>query len=228
MRKTNLTEIAADLWAAETSLRFFGFPLKARMCAIRLGNGAMWLHSPIPLDMVGDELDALGPVRWLVAPNLLHHLYVGPYQSRYHDARLIAAPGLERKRPDLLPHRSTEAEPPAEWRDDIVALPIRGNPVLRETVFLHRPSRSLIISDLAVHLGPWDHWSVRLYAKLNRCYGVLGLSYGLKSFFKDKKAARECIDAILDMDFVRIIPAHGPIIEQDAKDALRRAFAWLR
>lgn len=224
----SLAPVDTDVWAAETSLRFFGFPLRARMVALRLPDGGLWLHSPIELDKVRAGLDALGPVRWRVAPNLLHHLYQAPYQTAYPDSRLWAPPGLAAKRPDLRIDHDTAAPVPAEWGGVVERIPVAGNTVLSETVYFHRPSRSLLVSDLLLHVGPWDHWSVRLYARLNRFYGVPGLSFGLKSFFRDRKAARRSIDAILDWDFRRLILAHGPILEQDARQAFRQAFAWLK
>lgn len=214
-----------DLWWTEARLKFAGMPITSRMTVARLPAG-LWLHSPVPPAPVKDELDALGPVRWRVAPNLMHHLYQAPYQEAYPHSLLTAPPGLGAKRPDLRLDLSPDAPPP-EWEGHLVPARIAGNPTLDETVFLHRPSRSLIVTDLVAHIGAWDHWAVRLYGRLNRCYGRPALSYGLKSLFKDKPAAKASIRAILDWDFDRLVPAHGPIVETGGKEALRAAFAWL-
>lgn len=228
LKTASLLAVDEDLWTAETSLRFFGFPIRARMAVVRLPDGGLWLHSPIELDKVGTQLDALGPLRWRVAPNLLHHLYQHPYETAYPGSRLWAPKGLATKRPDLRIDHDTAEPVPAEWGGAIERIGVDGNAMLGETVYFHRPSRSLMVSDLLLYVGPWDHWSVRLYARLNRFYGAPGLSFGLKSFFRDRKAARRSVDAILDWDFRRLIHAHGPMVEDGAKDAFRRAFDWLR
>jgi len=220
-----LRAVADGVWAAETGLTFFGLPISSRMTVLRLPSG-LWVHSPVPLELVRDELDDLGEVAWRVAPNLMHHLYQLPYQEAYPASRLVAPEGLAAKRPELRIDVPLSA-PPAEWRNHLASCAVAGNPTLDETVFLHRPSRTLILTDLAVHMGPWNHWGVRLYARLNRCYGRLALSYALKAMFKDRLAARRSIEEILGWEFDRIIPAHGPVIETGGKDALRSAFDWL-
>jgi len=224
--KPALVAVADDVWAAETRLAFLGLPITSRMTVVRLPTG-LWLHSPVPLDPIKQELDGLGAVAWRVAPNLMHHLYQGPYQQAYPASRLAAPPALAKKRSDLRIDAALSDPPPSQWSDRIDARTILGNAILDETVFLHRASKSLIITDLAVHMGPWDHWAVRLYARLNRCYGRLAVSFALKSMFKDRDAARASIEAILEWDFDRVIPAHGPIIETGGKQALRAAFDWL-
>lgn len=226
--RPDLYKMDNDVWCAETKLRFFCFPLTSRMTVVQCGPGELWVHSPTPLAPVQPQLQRLGKVRWRVAPNLLHHLYQMDYQEAFPKSRLWGPPGLERKRRDLRIDHDSFAAPGRDWPATIQPFPVAGNAMLMETAYLHRPSRSLMVSDLLLHLGPWDHWTVRLYAKANRFYDAPGLSFGLKSFFKDKAAARASIDAILDANFDRLILAHGPIIESGGKDALARAFAWLR
>jgi glyoxylase-like metal-dependent hydrolase (beta-lactamase superfamily II) len=45
--------------------------------------------------------------------------------------------------------------------------------------------------------------------------------------FSDRAAARRSLDAVLALDFERIIVGHGPPIESGAKAALTGAFSWL-
>jgi len=55
-----------------------------------------------------------------------------------------------------------------------------------------------------------------------------GAARSLRLLYNDRSAARNAVDEILEMDFARIIPAHGPIIEEQAKQRLSTAFLWLR
>ncbi|MCA8925488.1 MAG: tetraacyldisaccharide 4'-kinase, partial [Planctomycetes bacterium] len=47
------------------------------------------------------EVRALGTLRWLVTPNKIHHLFLGPWLERFEGAVALAPPGLPPRRPDL-------------------------------------------------------------------------------------------------------------------------------
>jgi hypothetical protein len=89
----SLTQLAADLWTVEHDQTLPGrFHMPTRMTVVRLHDHALWLHSPIPIgDSLADELEALGEVQYLVAPNRLHHLYLPRAQARYRESCKICA-----------------------------------------------------------------------------------------------------------------------------------------
>ncbi len=73
-----MIELAHNLWIVERPQRFYGLEVGTRMTVIRLADGSVLLHSPVELDAeVRWELDAIGRVRYVVAPNRVHHLYAG-------------------------------------------------------------------------------------------------------------------------------------------------------
>ena len=75
-----MQELAPDLWVADSPLRFLGLEMGARMTVIRLPDGKLLLHSPIaPTAELVREVEALGPVAYLIAPNKFHHLFVGDW-----------------------------------------------------------------------------------------------------------------------------------------------------
>jgi len=92
-----------------------------RMTVIRLPEGGLFLHSPLRLDdSLRSELDALGPVRAVVASNRFHHLFVGDYRVPYDPkARFYGALGLQTKRRDLAFFGMLGDEPMPEWRGAI-------------------------------------------------------------------------------------------------------------
>ena len=88
-----LTALAEDLWVYDQPLRFYGIEVGTRMTVVRLADGALWLHSPVrPTPELRAAVDAIGPVRWLVAPNRWHHLYVRNWQEAYPGAAAYGAP----------------------------------------------------------------------------------------------------------------------------------------
>jgi hypothetical protein len=227
-RNASLRPLAPDLWVAERPQRFFGLEVGTRMTVIRLADGSLLLHSPVALDAaLRRELDALGPVRFAVAPNRVHHLYAGRVAEAYPQARLWVGPGLETKRPDLAFAGILGDEAPAEWRGQLDQVFFRGRPYENEVVFFHRASRTLILCDLAFNFGPRAAAPTRLLMRLLRSYGSFGPSKLDPLLIRDRRAARESLERILAFDFDRVIVAHGDVLESGGHEALRRGYAWL-
>jgi hypothetical protein len=223
-----LRPLAQDLWVAERPQAFYGLSVGTRMTVIRLPGDRLLLHSPVALDAaLRVELDAIGLVTYAVAPNRVHHLYAGEVAKAYPGARLWVAPGLERKRPDLAFVAVLGDEAPEEWRASVQQTFFRGRPYENEVVFLHRPSRTLILCDLAFNFGPSAAAPTRLLMKLLRSYGRFGPSTLDPLLIRDRKAARGSLERILAWDFDRVVVAHGDVLESGGSEALRAGYAWL-
>src|SRR5262245_7111014 len=227
-RRSPPRQLAENLWVVERPQNFYGLPVGTRMTVIRLADGRLLLHSPVALDPdLRRQLDAIGRVCFAVAPNRVHHLYAGEVARAYPGARLWVAPGLERKRPDLVFEAVLTDEAPDEWSGEVDQVFFRGRPYENEVAFFHRPSRSLILCDLAFNFGPSAAAPTRLLMKLLRSYGRLAPSKLDPLLIRDGRAARESLERILAWDFDRIIVAHGDILESGGHDVLRRGYAWL-
>lgn len=67
-----------DIWVVDgPEIRFsylgLKLPFPTRMTIVRLPDGAVWVHSPTQMeDALAAAVRAIGPVRFLVAPNSLH------------------------------------------------------------------------------------------------------------------------------------------------------------
>ena len=223
-----LRELARDIWIVERTQRFYGLEVGARMTVVRLADGSLLLHSPLELDPeLRRELDSIGRIRFAVAPNRFHHLYAGGVAEAYPEARLWAAPGVERKRPDLEIAGVLGDEAPAEWRDEVDQVFFRGRPFENEVVFLHRASRTLILCDLAFNFGPRAAPFTRLLMRLLRGYGRFGPSSLDRILIRDRRAARDSLERILAWDFDRVVGAHGDVLERGGRDALRAGYSGL-
>lgn len=224
----SLRELAENIWIAERPQRFYGLEVGTRMTVIRLADGSLLLHSPVSLDPeLRRELDAIGRVRFTVAPNRVHHLYAGEVAMVYPGARLWVAPGLARKRPDLVFVGVLGDEAPAEWKEEVEQVFFRGRPYENEVVFFHRASRTLIMCDLAFNFGPRAAAPTRLLMRLLRSYGRFGPSTLDPWFIRDRGAARQSLERILAWDFERVVVAHGEVLESGGREALRQGYAWL-
>ena len=99
---SKLTTIDNDIWTVESSHRFLGIDFSARMTVIRLNSGDLILHSLIFIDgSLNDELNNIGSVKYIVAPNKFHHIHVKNCVFTFPEAKVYGAPGLLSKRKDI-------------------------------------------------------------------------------------------------------------------------------
>jgi len=222
-----LNPIAEDVWALARPQSFLGLQLGTRMTVVRLSDGGLFVHSPVASDdALRGALDDLGPVRHIVAPNLYHHLHAGPFAAAYPDAHLHGAPGLAKKREDLQFASLLGAEPDPGWAADLHQVPIRGS-LFGETVFFHKRSRTLVVTDLVENFSHSHHWPTRTFLRMTGVYGRPGAARQHRLAYRDKAAGRVALDRVLAWDFERILPCHGDPITLDATAVLRDSFAWL-
>jgi Domain of unknown function (DUF4336) len=223
-----LRPLAPDLWVAERPLPLVVGDIGARMTVVRLRDGGLVLHSPVRLDAATrGALDAIGPVRAVIAPSKAHTLFVGDYPAAYPDAELYGAPGVAGKRRDLQFHGVLGDEAPLRWRGELAQHHVRGAPILEEVVFLHPASRTLILTDLAFNVPAGRTAGARLFYLLTGAAGRFGPHRMVRLTIRDRRAARASMDTILGWDFERVIVSHGDVLETGGRDRLAAAFAFL-
>ncbi|WP_306303332.1 DUF4336 domain-containing protein [Pseudovibrio denitrificans] len=148
---SSLLSFAPELWLANGPVitAALGFQYSTRMAVIRLQGGELFIWSPIALteDLKG-EIDALGPVRHIIAPNHLHDSFLTEWAQAYPEAKLHAAPSLAEKRPDLSFASTLSDEAPADWQDEIEQCVVGGNSITTEVVFFHKASGTTLFTDL--------------------------------------------------------------------------------
>jgi hypothetical protein len=218
------------VWTCWRPLRFHGIAMGTRMTVCRLADGSLFVHSPIaPDDALVAELDALGPVAHVVAPNKLHHLHFAEFAARFPDARTYASPGLPARRPGLHFEVVLGDEPRPGWSRDLDQCAVVGDFFLDEVVFLHRASGTLILTDLCEEGS--EEWPLlaRVAARVGGIYRKHGPPRDMKwSLRRDKPALRRAVERILSWDFDAMIVSHGRLVESGAKERFARAYAFAR
>lgn len=223
-----LRSVANELWMIDHPLRVGGLQLGTRTTVVRLTSGGVWLHSPGPLQpALTAEISALGPVQALVASNAMHHLYLSQNVEAFPQAAVYVSPALPAKIKGAFTYNILSDEPPTLWRDDFVQHLVGGTPKLQEVVFLHRTSRTLILTDLAFYIRHSDSWFTRLFMRLNGAYGHFGPSRIFRTLVKDRVALRSSLARIQEWDFDRIIVTHGEVLESGGKYAMQTQYAWV-
>jgi hypothetical protein len=222
-----LLSIGEEIWCAERPLRFFLVEMGTRMTVVRLEDGGLLVHSPVGLDAdLREEVDALGPVRAIVAPSRFHHLFVPEWMEAYPAARAWACPGLPEKRPDVRWHGVLSDEADPTWAADLGQIFFGARALENEVVFFHERSKTLVSSDLVFNLSSHDSWFTRTIAWLagNHAPGTTLIE---RVLLRDRAAGRAQVERMLAWNFERLLIAHGPPVMTGARDVLRRAYAWL-
>lgn len=222
----------SDLWVVEgETVSFYTLPYPTRMVIVRLEDGCLWIHSPIALDdSLQEQVDQLGQVTWLIAPNHLHHLFIEQWQQAYPSASSYGTPEVIAKRHDLhFDALLTHTVHPA-WSQQLDQLLFTGSPAMAEAVFFHRQTRTLIVSDLIENLTPDSLPPLKRW--LARAGGVVApngrmpLDWRL-SFIGHRNEARQHLRRILAWQPEQLIMAHGEIIHSEARAFLEHSFRWL-
>jgi hypothetical protein len=226
-----LRPFGEEIWLADgPTTAVAGFRYPTRMAVVRLSDGALFVWSPTSLsDDLRKEIDALGEVRYLIAPNSLHHLFLGEWRHAYPAARLFAAPGLRQRREDLDFHADLEDAPASEWSEEIDQVLMRGNLITTEVVFFHYRSGTAIFTDLIQHFSPtWFTGWRAVVARLDLMTAAEPRTpRKFRNTFVDRRAARAALQRILAWPAQRVLMAHAAPVETDGQAFIGRTFRWL-
>jgi hypothetical protein len=237
-----LKPFGPEIWIADGGVIRMAYlpgtslPFTTRMVVVRLSDGGLWLWSPVEPDpALRAEIDALGPVAHIVSPNAIHYAHIPAWAAAYPAARVWASPSVRRRAKSQgiavgFTDDLADAPPPA-WAADIDQTIFAGSRLLKEVVFFHRESRTLILADLIENFEP-ARIRGRLLTALMRLGGVVdphgSTPVDLRLTFLGRKArARKSLRRLLAWAPDRLVMAHGRPYETGAMAELRRAFRWL-
>lgn len=227
--------VSDNIWIVEAPpIHRGGMPLPLRMTVIRLADGGLLLHSPTAYEPeLAAALDALGPVNHLVAPSYAHWMFVRDWRQAYPQAKVWAAPGVKRRWQVRaaglrIDEELGETAPPA-WAGEIEQVIVRAGP-FAEAAFFHKPSRTLVLTDLIVNIEP-----ERLPAVWRPPARALGLAskrrkapvYLRLLLQTNRDQVAEAAARMLALSPERVIFAHGRWFEADGAAQLRQALDWL-
>jgi len=229
-----LKEVDTSIWVAEQKLKYWGLEVGTRMTVIRLKNGEIIVISPIKVDeKTINQINEVGKISTIIAPNLYHHLFISDFKSVYSDAKIFAAPGLELKRQDIQFDKilnqgtiGTQDEIEYFLFEGFKVLDLKGVSTLNEIVFFHRESQTLILTDTAFHFDESFAFTTQLAMRLIGGYKKLEPSILEKLAIREKQKVKKTIQKVLEWDFERVIVAHGSIIENQGKEKLRQGYEW--
>lgn len=218
-----LEELAPGIWIRDGEWN--GTLFRRRMTVCRVCDRDLVIHNAFqlrPEDI--SELERLGTVRWILVPNRFHSSEAGYLREKFPEARVIASPAARK----ALKKNGCPVAGwfPEDWKNlDMPAFEVRGTRGLGEWVFLHRPSRSLLVTDLVFHMREGSRPMDRSFLRMNDIDGICAPSRIFKMLFvKNVRELERSLSEILREDFDRLIMNHGEVVRAGAKEILRRGF----
>jgi hypothetical protein len=231
--------------------RFGRFNIGGRATLVRLQSGSVAVFSPVALTPdVKTHISSFGTVRYIIAPDFEHHIFLGPWHQEYPDAKVIGVEGLSEKRArqnnEAVPfgvvftkadYGKTKVDEEFDGEFDYEYLPSHIN---KELVFLAKREKTLIEADLMFNLPATEQYSKaggvgggllsKLFVRLQGTSpGAIKwqqrfIWYG--SSGKDRPAFSSSVAKIARWDFDRIIPCHGDVVESGGNEVFKKLFAW--
>lgn len=224
-----LHRIAEDIWGQENDIKLpGGMSMPGRATIMRLSDGRLIVHSPLAIDdATAKEIDAVGEVGFLVAPNCMHWMFLKAAKARYPKARVLCPPGLEKKVNDLPFEALPESGHIQGLGEEIRVERIQGAPSMTEHVFLHERSRSLVVADLMFNIHDCRSFGMRCFLRVVGAWKKPAQSRMWRFLVKERAAAARSATDILSWDFERVVVAHGDVVEDDARERARHALGWM-
>jgi hypothetical protein len=226
-----LKEFGPSLYVADgPTVAFLGFPYPTRMAVARLSDGSAWVWSPVSLtEELASAVEVSGPVRYIVSPNKIHHLFLADWAKRWPEAYFYAPPGLARRKTELHFDAELSDEPDTAWAADIDQVIFRGSVAMEEVAFFHRTSCTAIICDLIQRhpestMTGWKGMLMRLDGLAGE-HGSTPREW--RATFLRRRPARIARDKVLSWKAERLLIAHGDCAQTEATAIIAEALSWL-
>jgi hypothetical protein len=186
---------------------------------LKLRDGRVVVHSTAKF--TDEDIAAIrrfGEPAWLVDATLIHDTFAKEGRAALPQVPFLAPEGFA-KRSGV--SAESLSPPPADWAGEIDVLKIEGCRMNEHALF-HRRSRILVVADLFFSFpdetSGWPHFFVRHVMRLPRLFGI---SLFYRAFvIGDRAAFHRSMQALLALDFERLIVAHWKPIEKDTKAAV--------
>ncbi len=174
-RRTLRTEVIKDtIWTFDQAQGILYVVVPIRMTVVKLDAGGFLVYAPVAptpecLRLVNELVEVHGEIKYIILPTVSgieHKVFVGPFAKRFPKAQVFVAPhqwsfplnlpltwlGLPWGRTHVLPEHSANT-PFSDEFDYAILGPINlGLGPFEEVAFLHRRSRTLLVTDTVISL----------------------------------------------------------------------------
>lgn len=194
-----------------------------------------------------------GQVRYIVALDYEHHIFMSEWAKAYPEAKLVGMEGLPEKRKKANDEkignedfavvfkkegkRDLRIDPEFDVDFEYEYVDGHGN---LELVFLYKPDKVLIEADLLFNLPAKEQYSkvpesekkegtiAKMFSGVQSPNGdptwMRRLTWYLIA--KDRPSFNDSVQLIYKWDFDTLIPCHGDVVEGNAKELFHKVFLW--
>ena len=175
-KKTLLKEIVPDsIWTFDQKFGILNVQVPIRMAVVKLNGGGLFVYNPVAatpecVDMLKELIKKHGPLKHIVVGSvaLEHKAYAGVLAQKFPTADVWLAPGqysfpvnlpnpflgYPSARTKTIPERFEDA--PEDWKENFDFLTlgpfISRDGAFSETVFRHKESKTLIVTDTVLEV----------------------------------------------------------------------------
>lgn len=219
--------------------RFGIFRIGGRSSIVKLRSNNLAIFSPVAITpAVRRKVDELGnQVKYLIAPDYVHHLYIGEWKKTFPQAQVIGVEGLPTKKNDVkFDYVFTKKEHPTlpkEFTDEFDCVYFSGF-VNKDLCMFHKPSKTLLVADLLFNLPAHEQYSQSKSnptAGLSKLFNMLSWRSTMHKRFLWYLAGADRASMIRDaktvaaMDKQTIVPCHGDVVH-NANQAWNEVYSW--
>ncbi|KAJ6469501.1 hypothetical protein C8R45DRAFT_433048 [Mycena sanguinolenta] len=215
--------------------RFGILPFGGRSTAIRLSTGDVWVLASTPLTPdTKSAIDNLGPVKWIMGGDAVHHMFLSQFKEEYPEAKVIGVEALvEKKKAEglVLDGAYGKDAPDTKYgfEDEIYACYFSGF-ANKDVAWFHASSKTLIVADLLFNLPANEQYSKSKSSSRVPIFGKLDPWGSIHKRFvwgqgTDKAAMARDAKTVLGWEPIRIIMCHGDVIEKDGTKAWASAYS---
>ncbi|ROW10343.1 hypothetical protein VMCG_01639 [Cytospora schulzeri] len=238
--------------------RFGTIPIGGRGTVVKLTSGSLAVFSPVAMtdDVKAKLVELGGTVKYIIAPDIEHHIFITEWHQAYPEAKIIGPEGLPEKRA-----KQSETDPKIGNEEFAVVFKAQDKLNIRideefdndfqyeyvdshankELVFLYKPERVVIEADLMFNLPADEQYSrvpesekkagflARFFMGMQTTEGD---AKGMKRFMwyvmsaRNRPSFNESVQRIGAWDFETLIPCHGESIVGDGKQVFEKVFEW--
>ena len=204
----------------ESNVKMPLMDLHVRSVVVELSSNIILISPGSKLTI--QQLKTLTNVTDIVAPNLFHTAGISQAAGVFPGAKIWGPDSASSVKNEI---KWTDELNDHKWsfQDELVLISIAGMPKVKESVYYHKKSKSLIVCDLCFNLINTSGFGAWMILGLFGTYKKFGVSRLFLRAVVDREAFTNSLINLFQYDFDNIIVSHGENVIGGAKEKLKIA-----
>lgn len=213
-----MNKLAEGLYQFTQDHYLMGHNFGCKMYAVVDPTGVT-LISPIEISPeIKQQIDELGAVHSVIAPNPFHHIYLSSCKENYPSAGYYAPIELLKKTKAFNFDVIVEDDKNYKWRSIVLDYTLfRPSSTYSEIIFYYAPTKELILTDLFMNFSVNGGIKNKLFLMLIGNYKKFGPTRLIKALLRDENEVKRLIEKVREWAPENIRLAHGNDLIGDAE-----------